>query len=183
MALSSSCARTEKKLLYAGIHIRELACYEKATSNDNWENAHQESCFFHLSGAVDSILHEINDGYSLRLDITHVNWRRVAQRLGETDQTSPAFVLCSELKRQEGSWLNLLFEWRNHGAHRCHVGKVVWAAGDNQFKDPRNGMIPDVFRDMGCQQVLECLTKRVRELVDRCRASDPNLRQPESGGK
>lgn len=183
MISSAARTRTEQKLKYAAIHIQELARYEKATSNDDWENAHHESCFFHLAGAVDALLHEINEGYCLGLRLPEVDWRRVAQRLGETGQSSDAFVLCTKEKKRKEHWLNLLYEWRNHGMHRRRIAKDVYASTvqkvDNQFKDPRTGSVPDMFRDMGCQQVLQDLARRVRGLVDSCRSIDQKLRLSE----
>lgn len=175
MTLSQSQDRTEQKLQYAAIHIQELQGYANAESNDDWENAHQESCFFHLAGAVDSLLHEVNDAYSLGLELTEVGWRRVSQELQSTGQHSSTFSHSRALREEEGSWLDLLFEWRNHGAHRRHCGKVVWIGRPNQFKDPRTGEVPAAFPEAGCQQVLEELVQKVRDLVDHCRSTDSLL--------
>ena len=175
MTLSQSQDRTEQKLQYAAIHIQELRGYEDAESNDDWENAHQESCFFHLAGAVDALLHEVNDAYSLRLELTEVGWRRVDQQLQSTGRDSSAFSHLQEIRNKEGSWLNLLFEWRNHGTHRRHVGKDVWIGRGNQFKDPRTGKVPTAFAELGCQQVLGELLQKVRNLIGHCRSTDSFL--------
>lgn len=185
MGSSRAQRRTSQKLEYAAVHIRELEEYENATSNDIWENSHQESCFYHLAGAVDAILHEINDAYALGLEITQVSWQRVAQRLGETGQVSIAFSHCTRLRRQKGSWLNLLLEWRNHGAHRGRVGKIVRASTHrrvgNQFKDPRTGTVPDAFAEMGCQEVLEYVAAEASRLIGWCRGNDAKLTLGEVG--
>ncbi len=183
MTATYSQGRTDQKLQYAAIHIDELENYPNATSNDAWENAHQESCFYHLAGAVDALLHEINDAYSLGLDTTQVSWRLVEERLGKTEQTSRAFAHCVQLKQQEGSWLNLLFEWRHHGAHRGRVAKIVHASThrrvDNQFKDPRTGVVPNAFAGMGCQEVLRHIAEDVSALIGWCRTEDERLGQEE----
>jgi len=57
--------RADQKLEYAHTHLGELQSYQGRTSNDAWENAHQESCLFHLAGTVDAVLHEINEADSL----------------------------------------------------------------------------------------------------------------------
>ena len=89
MTLAQSRNRTEQKLQYAAIHIKELRSYVEAESNDVWENAHQESCFFHLAGVVDSLLHEVNDAYSLGLALTEVGWQKLKHGLQSAGQDSP----------------------------------------------------------------------------------------------
>jgi hypothetical protein len=183
MSYASARARTDQKVEYAAILIREVCDSEHATTNDAWENSHQESCFFHLAGAVDAILHEINAAYSLGLDLRDVDWGRVGRSLGETGQQCPAFVLLVKMKKQREQWLDLLYEWRNHGAHRARVGKMVYASMnsvvDNQFKDPRTGKVPSTFAGMGCLEVLQALEKNVRDLVGMCRGTDPKLGNPD----
>ena len=171
--------RTEQKIRYAQIHLEELSTYPNATSNDEWENAHQESCFFHLAGAVEALLHEINDGYSLGLGLTKVTWKTVSDKLRQSNQSSPALDHLTQLRKDPTSWLALLFEWRNHGAHRLRIGKVVSLSTsrliDNQFKDPRSGKPADVYSGLGCLDVLKHLVKDVRDLIDYSRELDPRL--------
>lgn len=177
--VGASRSRTEQKLRYAEIHLAELANYRNATSNDDWENAHQESCFYHLAGAVDALLQEINDGYTLGLELKAVTWKSVNQRLVESNQPSAAFAHIKKLREDFGGWLDLLFEWRNHGAHRRRVSKVVYASTvrkvDNEFKDPRSGEVPILFRGQGCLEVLRCLATQVKGLIDDCRSIDRKL--------
>ena len=176
---SQSQLRTEEKLGYASTHLEELSTYPNTTSNDEWENAHQESCFFHLAGAVEGLLHEINDGYSLGLGLTHVTWRRVADQLTQSNQSSQAFDHLTQLKHDTTSWLSLLFEWRNHGAHRQRIGKMVHLSTsrrvDNEFTDPRSGQPQGVYQGLGCLDVLKQLANDVRGLIDYCRQLDPRL--------
>jgi Family of unknown function (DUF6586) len=171
--------RTDQKLRYAGVHLEELSTYPHATSNDEWENAHQESSFFHLAGAVEALLHEINNGYSLGVGLTKVTWKTVADRLSQSNQSSPAFDHLTQLRNDATSWLALLFEWRNHGTHRQRVGKIVNLSTstrvDNQFKDPRSGQPPNVYPELGCLDVLKHLANDVRSLIDYCRRLDPRL--------
>ena len=171
--------RTEQKLRYAGVHLEELRTYPNAASNDEWENAHQESSFFHLAGAVEGLLHEINDGYSLGLDLTRVNWKTIPKKLIQSNQSSPAFDHLKQLRNDKSSWLALLFEWRNHGAHRQRIGKIVNLSTsrsvNNQFKDPRSGQTPNVYIGLVCLDTLEHLFKDVRNLIDCCRRQDSKL--------
>lgn len=172
-------ARTIRKLHFAEIHISELRDYVHATSNDDWENAHQESSFYHLAGAVEAILHEINDAYMLGLNLDKVSWPKVATALSKDKRASPAFIHLETLRANVNSWLSQLFEWRNHGTHRRHVNKVIYASTheivDNEFLDPRTGENQVVYPSLRCQAVLERLALDVKELIRFCRANDPLL--------
>jgi hypothetical protein len=171
--------RTEQKLRYAEIHLEELSAYPNATSNDEWENAHQESSFFHLAGAVEMLLHEINDRYSLGLAPTKITWNTIADQLRQSNQSSLAFEHLAQLRSDTTSWLALLFEWRNHGAHRRRIGKIVNLSTsrrvDNQFKDPRSGQPPNMYPGMGCLDILKALSSDVRLLINHCRRLDSRL--------
>lgn len=171
--------RTEQKLRYAEIHLEELSTYPNVTSNDEWENAHQESSFFHLAGAIEALLHEINDGYSLGLALSEVTWKKIAAQLRQSNQSSPAFEHLMQLRSDTTSWLALLFEWRNHGAHRRRIGKIVNLSTsrrvNNQFKDPRSGQPPNMYPRMGCLDILKALSSDVRLLIDHCRGLDSRL--------
>ncbi|OHB65311.1 MAG: hypothetical protein A2Y76_03520 [Planctomycetes bacterium RBG_13_60_9] len=176
---SQSRHRTEQKLRYATVHLDELDKYPNATSNDEWENAHQESCFFHLAGAVEGLLHEINDGYSLGLNLTDVTWTKIDRGLKQSNQSSPAFDHLTQLKDDPMSWLALLFEWRNHGTHRARVAKMINVSTrnrvDNQFKDPRSGQPSNIYPGLGCLDILRRFLADVRTLIDDCRKKDTRL--------
>jgi hypothetical protein len=171
--------RTTRKLRFAEIHISELRDYIHATSNDDWENAHQESSFYHLAGAVEAILHEINDAYMLGLTLDKVKWEKVARALSRDQKASPAFIHLETLRTDVNSWLSQLFEWRNHGTHRRHVNKIVHVSTheivDNEFLDPRTGENQIVYPSLRCQAVLERLALDVKELIKFCRAKDSLL--------
>jgi hypothetical protein len=180
--------RTDAKLRYAKIHLEELRTYSNAYSNDDWENAHQESTFFHLTGAVEGILHEINDGYSLGLNPRDVERGKVRDRLKKRNQSSPAFDYITGLRpfgKEElapKSWLTLLFAWRNYSGHQKHIGKCLSFGTserlrhtDNQFKDPMDEQLQQAYSGLGCQAVLERLTNDVENLINHCRSIDPQL--------
>lgn len=171
--------RTNQKLGYAKIHLEEIKNYSNSTSNDEWENAHQESFFYQLTGAVESILHEINYGYSLGLALHQVTWKTVKDNLTNSTQTSSGFDLITNLRNDSSSWLSQLFVWRNYGTHRGRVGKIVyastWQKVDNEFKDPRTNKNQTVYPGKGCLDVLECLKNDVEDLINNCRKIDTKL--------
>jgi hypothetical protein len=169
--------RPEQKLDYARIHLSELEAYQNAGSNDKWENAHQESVFYHLAGAVEAMLQEINELNNLSISIDKVTWRSVEAQLNKSKQISEAFNHLKCLRRDPTTWLALLFEWRNHGTHRDRVGKNVHLSNsskvDSQFKDPRNNSIPACYEGKGCLGVLKDLSQKVEKLINDTRKQYP----------
>ncbi len=97
--------RADRKLIYSQLMIDELESYDRHHSNDDWENAHQETVLYHLSGAVDALLHEINIAYELDISISKVKFQTIKKELCSTEQSSPAFIKISELRTKADSWL------------------------------------------------------------------------------
>lgn len=58
--ITNTKERTNAKLRYARIHLNELRLYQRKGSGDDFERSHQESFFFHLFGALDAFLQELN---------------------------------------------------------------------------------------------------------------------------
>lgn len=182
--------RTGQKLRYAKLLLKEIKDSPHCTTNNDWENAHQEGCFYHLVGVVDCLLHEINDGYSLELPLDEVKWSKVRSKLRQRSITSPAFDYLDALQKDDSSWLSLLIELRNHGAHRQRLFKEIRFSlyvgmptpntvppnPDNAFLDPRTQKLQTVYPGIdGCTDVLDKLTEDVETLIDYCRSLDPNL--------
>lgn len=173
--------RTDQKLRYAHLTITELDEHRSAGSNDEWTNAHQEAVFYHLVGAIEGLLHEINDAYGLDLAASQVRWDQVSSKIVRSGLTSTAFEELESLRNDANSWLAQLYVWRNHGAHRARVSKVVYlSAGkapeaEDQFRDPRTGQVQTIYPELGCHGVLRVLTKKTEELIGRCRGEDSML--------
>ncbi len=171
--------RADQKLTYARVILKELRANPDRTTNDDWEKAHQECVFFHLAGSVEGLMHEVNLGYGLGLDICDVTWAGVRKCLSCSGQESPAYDELERLRNDRKSWLSLLFEFRNHGAHRANISKVVQLSNhallDNLFIDPRTGDAQTIIPGKGCLEVLEFLGNKVEELIRDLRELDPML--------
>src|SRR5437588_12950098 len=64
--IASLQERTDAKLRYANVHLREIEALPGLTGDD-FDRAHQESFLFHLMGAMDAFLAEINCCYGCNL--------------------------------------------------------------------------------------------------------------------
>ena len=56
--------RSNAKLRYAAVHLDELKSIEQL-GGDDYDRAHQESFLYHLMGAKDAFLIELNTYYSV----------------------------------------------------------------------------------------------------------------------
>ena len=65
-------SRTDSKLRFARVHLEEITSRHELGSGDDFERAHEESFLFHLVGAKDSFLQELNAAYRLELPIKQV---------------------------------------------------------------------------------------------------------------
>ena len=114
--------RTDQKLRYALVHVDELHAYINQGANDDWENAHEESCLFHLVGAVESTFSEMNDVYGLGLAEHEIGFRKLKECAATNPDLQKTFKVYTDAR---DGWLGLVYEIRNVMAHRRHHGKLV----------------------------------------------------------
>ncbi len=131
--------RTDAKLEYAELTLQELRAYERRGSGDNFERAHHEAFLFHLLGAENALLQELDVRYSCALRLKNA-------ALDELDA----------LHRNDASWLSEAKSYRNHSTHRQHIPRAFFAGGDNEsmvrFRKPETGQqmgtdVLDAFAD------------------------------------
>ena len=122
-------ARTDAKLEYARIHLEEITSQPKVGSADDFERAHVESFLFHLIGAKDSFLQEINAAYELGLRFKDVTEKRLGSKLEVKAVESPALKEIVRLEVDKASWLAQAIELRNHGTHRFHISRNFHKGG------------------------------------------------------
>jgi len=121
--------RTNAKLRYAGIHLKEIKSQRKIGSADDFERAHEESFLFHLIGAKDSFLQEINAAYNIGLPFKDVKESTLRRKLEAKAVESPALKeivrLEERLEVDEAGWLAVAIELRNHGTHRSNIPRIL----------------------------------------------------------
>ena len=131
-------ARTTSKLEYARIHLEEITSREKHVSADNFERAHEESFLFHLIGAKDSFLQEINAAYELGLPFKDVKENTLQSKLEAKEVESPALkeIVRLEAKSEvdKADWLAVAIELRNQGTHRFHMRRHFYKGGKHHDK-------------------------------------------------
>ncbi|HET6325757.1 MAG TPA: hypothetical protein VFG04_13850 [Planctomycetaceae bacterium] len=148
-------ARTDAKLRYAEI---QLQCIEglPRRNGDDFERSYQEAYLFHLLGALDAFLVEINLYYRCGLaedDISASKLRNVIiKREGEN---APELRELHDIEPLQGTWLAHGKVMRDHSTHRGGVPRVAHLGGQldgvNYLKNPETGAVieedyPLVFR-------------------------------------
>ena len=133
-----------------------------------------ESCLFHIIGAKDAFLQEINAAYKFGLDLHEVRERTLEESLKAIGQTSPALNEIQKLLKDDASWLAIARELRDHGTHRANIPhSFILSTSEGpqppHFRNPKDGTeitqnIPDF---------LALSIAQMRELITRLRATLP----------
>lgn len=162
-------ARTDSKLRYARIFLDELRQYGNRSSADDFETGHQEAFLYHLLGALDSFLQELNICYRCAIPIDQVTRSRLRTELEKKDVSSPELAEISDLEKREDSWLGLAKEMRDHSTHRQRIARIFYEggplSGQVRLKHPKSQKPSD--EDWLAQ--FETWYKNMVELISRLR--------------
>jgi hypothetical protein len=144
--------RTDAKLRYADEILKELGYLARQKGND-FDRAHQEAFLFHLLGAFDSFLAEINRYYDCNFPEDSLSANRLRKKITEmTGDTSPELRELYELGSTPGSWLNSARSMRDHSTHQRGVSRHILLSGPVRLQVPSTGEIleqdfPDLFSE------------------------------------
>jgi len=166
--------RTNKKLEFARISLNEIKSRPELGSADNFERSHEENFLFHLIGAKDSFLQEINIAYGSNLPIHKVKERSLVGKLIEMGIQSPELCEIMDLEdRQKAGWLAFAIELRDQGTHRRDIGRTLEIGGELNgevsFHNPISGQCMDIDSIQFFKLCLENMTG----LLERLRSTLP----------
>lgn len=160
--------RTNDKLALAKIHLDEFTNRKERSSGDQFERGHQESFLFHLVGARDSFLQEINDTCGLGLPLERVEMRSVREGLAKRGLASNAFDRIDSLEKDGKSWLFQILDLRNHCSHRLHISRQFHRGGARNGQIflvlPRTGVLIEKDVHEFFQECLEEMERLIAEL-------------------
>ena len=140
--LKSYIDRTKAKLCFAQIHLNELRTYGDRGSGDNFETSHEESFLFHLFGARDAFLQELNICYNINLPPGKVDTRRLDAGLKQAGSSSPELKELTDLESDPDSWFAVAQEMRHTSTHRHRIAHSYYISAKKKWvrlKDPRSG--------------------------------------------
>ncbi len=165
--------RTEQKLRYARVHLDEL---NGRPEYDDFQRAHEESCIFHLIGAVEGTFQEMNTVFGLGLPMKEVKLPALRDRATSNAGLEATLKIYVEARNGSKNWLSLVYEMRNVSMHRTHNPQVVsFGMGPsvppqmNSFKDPRD----DTWIPGSTTEALQRWLAEARTLIDAIRATYP----------
>lgn len=159
--------RTEAKLRYAEIHLNELRTDERR--GGDFDRAHLESFLFHLFGARDAFLQEINVLRACGLPLQEVTRGKLVKWMSDHGQYCSALERLAAVEGDEKGWLSAMKAMRDHSTHRHAVGRnfqMNLGGGDLTvfFKDPRSSEIHDQEYMDQFVSWLESMRQLIKEL-------------------
>ncbi|MBX3628061.1 MAG: hypothetical protein KF892_23835 [Rhizobacter sp.] len=126
-------ARTDAKLVYAELHLAELVA-RGGNGGTDFDRAFQESFLFHLLGALESFLIELNEYYKVGLPITGVSKGKLRNALKQRGEVSAELAELFKLEQDKASWLSHAKEMRDHSAHVFGFPRAYHMGGPNSGK-------------------------------------------------
>jgi hypothetical protein len=137
-------ARTDSKLRYAQLHLDELK--ERSISHgDDFDRAHQESFLYHLIGAKDSFLIELNTYYKTGLVEQEISMGKIREALNKRGRKSLELKELYELEIDDNSWFSHAKAIRDHSTHVSNVPRHFHIGGVNDnlvfISNPKTGKV------------------------------------------
>jgi hypothetical protein len=168
--IASLRARTDAKLAYAQIHLDELKGRSTSGGTD-FDRAFQESFLFHLLGAKDAFLQEVNVLYGTNLEPTSLSVGKLQKLIKARGARSEELFEIHQLESEEESWLSHAKQMRDHCAHVTGVARAYHLGGKNHhkvfLKNPTTGRDVEIHVIEAFSQWLEAM----RALLETLRAS------------
>ena len=171
--------RTKAKIDYAKLILDELC--QRPTSagrGDSFERAHEEAVLYHVIGAKDAFLQEINAAYELGLKPSRVEENNLDKALKREGKTCQALQELMQLKRDKSSWLYKAILLRNLGTHRKGPARLFLVSvgggegegehdGEVYYKDPDDPS--KCIAEEDTHKYLEHRIQDMKELLQRLR--------------
>jgi len=139
---SISTYRTDAKIRYAEIMLQELRD-RPGRQGDDYQRSHEEAFLYHLYGAVDAFLHEVNTHHQFGLTEKEVSLQRLQQELTKSHKASPAIQEVVRLGQPSTGLLYRIQQWRHQATHRGGTPRTFYVGGpedgERRLTDPATG--------------------------------------------
>jgi len=135
-------SRTDAKLRYARLHLKELVeCKEPGRGHD-FERAHQEAIFAQLFGAYAALFQELNEDLGCGLEPSSVTLGKMRSAMQSRGPVSPKLTELYMLERDPTTWLAQAKLMRDHVTHISGIPLVFYEGGPNHgntaFRNPND---------------------------------------------
>lgn len=129
-------SRTDQKLRFAKIQLDELWNHSSRNSGDDFERSHHESFLFHLYGAVDAFLQELNFYCDCGIALQKVSRQTLTICLRSRGRTSAILAELTDCEAVQGSALATAKQFRHHAAHRGGLPMQHYFNGPSNLVHP-----------------------------------------------
>jgi hypothetical protein len=172
----ASADRTEAKLRFAELSLHELNAHS-GLQGDDFQRSHEENFLYHLYGALDAFLHEINEHHRCGLPSNRVTIKALEKALKLKNRTSAQLDEIKSLSRDSTNMLGRIEEWRHSFTHRSGPQRLFFVGGEEhgrrRFTEPgttrpASKHIPDEFAD-----ALEEMRQKIKRLRINLQACPP----------
>ncbi len=109
-------SRADAKIRYAQVHLDELKAINRL-GGDDFDHAHQESFLYHLLGAKEAFLIELNAYYSGGLPSNDLTAGKLREALRAKGKVSKELAELYSLENDVKSWLSFAKEMRDYSTH------------------------------------------------------------------
>lgn len=131
--------RTSQKLRFSKVILDELAEHPSHNSGDDFERCHLEAFLFHLHGAVDAFMQELNIYYGCGLRVDKVSRRKLRESLANQDAVSVELAELEALEREQEHFLGLTKDIRHFVTHRGGLPMKHYFNGPSNIVHPVTG--------------------------------------------
>lgn len=170
MASENLTARTDAKIRYAKLHLKELRECEEPGRGHDFERAHQEAFFAQIFGAYAALFQELNEDLACGLEPECVALGQLRKAMKEKGLVSPKLTELYNLEQDPNSWLALAKAMRDHVTHIAGIPLVFYEGGPNHgvtsFRHPKSLIeVPGEYWDNLEQWVkeMEMLIQQMRK--------------------
>ena len=170
MAKEALTARTDAKVRYAKLHLKELRECNIPGQGHDFERAHQEAFFAQLFGAYASLFQELNEDLGCGLEPESVSLGQMRKAMKKKGAVDPKLTELYKLEQDEATWLSQAKIMRDHTTHIGAIPHVFYKGGDNDgrtsLKHPKKLTdVPGYYLDNFEKWVveMEALIERMRK--------------------
>jgi len=137
-----SKGRTDAKIRYAEAMLRDLQ-ERPGAEGDDFQRAREEAFVFHLHGAIDAFLHEINDHHGCGLAANQVTLFGLEHWFVGSGGISPVLQEIRRMLVDDQTALGRVRVWRHEATHRGGTPRTFYKGGaedgQRRLKDPTTG--------------------------------------------
>jgi len=163
-------ARADAKLVYAQIHL-DLLRERGGNGGADFDRAVEESILFHLLGAKEAFLVELNAYYNCGLPAEAISPGNLRKVFSDRGAQCSELAELYKLESNPESWLAHAKQMRDHSAHVGGIPRAFHMGGEDHGKvflrNPDTGAHVETHAPEALASWLECM----RSVLEKLRAS------------